>query len=353
MTKRTYKIVALVLVTILCAVAIFIGHKKLEEAENRRLISEYCIFTNTYLTGSETLEDCVHSLLMLDEEIQELKATVNSKFPSWRENTADHNQMLLSVIDERSVAITNQIMSNCLFESEYSKDELFTSIANNYGMLRTLEERVNREEYAQAFSTFISRNPVYSDDCIHYIVRTIYPGIFDKGLRDRLLDVGVVAWSNSGQSMLTQLLKYIDSMPSGRSGYEADIATAQKQLADSTAKYIADEKQRMKETTTGYPFYVGMRESELRSTILGAPDSVEKSLDFDVKVPRARHKTYKWELTSEHGWYKVTVRYRRHNSRRFDDYEDLPADNGYVSDISWVPSKGKTMRTVSITDTYK
>lgn len=352
MTKRAIKVIVIILLVICLLVAIAYGSQKMKEAENARLISEYCSFSTKYSVETSSIDDLVRVLMSLDTEYSTLQAAVNKDFPSWRDESAERNKLLLSVLADRKDAIVSEIMAISLFDSSYSNVDILTTIETYNSMLHRIVEQMDKKEYDRAFATFIKNNSHYSDDCIHYIVNTAYPEIFSLGLREHLLDVGVIAWSDEGELMLANILSYIDSMPSGRNGLQADIATAEKQLAERTAQYIADETRRMKETTSGYPFYIGMRESELRSTILGAPDSVEKCRDFDVLVARARHKTYKWEMTAEHGWYKITVRYRRHNSRRFDDYEDLPADNGYVTDITWVPEKGKTLRSVSITDQY-
>lgn len=97
--------------------------------------------------------------------------------------------------------------------------------------------------------------------------------------------------------------------------------------------------------------YVGMSEEYLNYTSLGKADTIEKCRDFDALVPRARSKTYKWEKTSEHGWYKITVSYRKHFSHRADDYVDLPASNGFVSSITYYDENGQ-MKTDYYHDTY-
>lgn len=97
--------------------------------------------------------------------------------------------------------------------------------------------------------------------------------------------------------------------------------------------------------------YVGMREEDLNYTSLGKADSIKKCKDFDKLVARARSKTYKWEKTSEHGWYKITVGYRKYFSNRVDDYIDLPASNGFVSSITYYDENGQ-MKTDYYHDTY-
>lgn len=114
--------------------------------------------------------------------------------------------------------------------------------------------------------------------------------------------------------------------------------------------YFNDTETEKKERAPELP-YVGMREEHLRYTSLGEPDSIEKCRDFDKLQTRAQYKTYEWEATSEHGWYKITVRYRKHNSHKVDDYVDLPTSNGYVSSITYTDENGR-MQTENYVDTY-
>lgn len=86
-------------------------------------------------------------------------------------------------------------------------------------------------------------------------------------------------------------------------------------------------------TYSGLP-YPGMREWQLESTSLGKPDKVTPCKDFDVLVPRARSKEYEWNMDST-DYFSVTVFYRLHHSKNSNDYEDLPANNGYVYSISY------------------
>lgn len=119
---------------------------------------------------------------------------------------------------------------------------------------------------------------------------------------------------------------------------------------NDTLAYFNDTHTEKKQSAPNLP-YLGMREEYLQYTSLGKADSVEKCLDFDSLVARARSKTYEWEKTSEHGWYKITVCYRLHHSHNVDDYEDLPASNGYVSNITYTDENGN-MQTENYVDTY-
>ena len=92
-----------------------------------------------------------------------------------------------------------------------------------------------------------------------------------------------------------------------------------------------------------------MREKNLYNTVLGQPSKVELCTDFYKKQVRARSKTYEWNETAEHSWYSVTVRYRKHNSNGFDDYEELPDDNGIVTNVTYKNEKG-IVQSVSLYD---
>ena len=88
-----------------------------------------------------------------------------------------------------------------------------------------------------------------------------------------------------------------------------------------------------------YPYY-GMREEALGRCALGEPASVEPCRDFNGLVPRARYKTYVFGIYGKPLSGKFTVRYRWHYSHRVDDYQDLPATNGYVDWGWYVDSDG-------------
>lgn len=135
--------------------------------------------------------------------------------------------------------------------------------------------------------------------------------------------------------------------------YELDVLNEDELTCNDTTvyTYVSDsDKQAMENLKDKLP-YVGMREEFLEYTSLGKADSVEKCRDFYSLQTRARHTTYEWEATNEHGWYKITVQYRMHKSHQHDDYVDLPSDNGYVSRITYTDENGR-MHTEDYIDTY-
>lgn len=115
--------------------------------------------------------------------------------------------------------------------------------------------------------------------------------------------------------------------------------------------YVSDNEKAARENWRNRLPSVGMREEYLEYTSLGKADSIEECKDFYHLVARAQSKTYEWEATGDHGWYIVTVRYRKHRSNRVDDYEDLPPNNGYVESITYIGTDGR-LKTDYYRDTY-
>lgn len=135
--------------------------------------------------------------------------------------------------------------------------------------------------------------------------------------------------------------------------YELDILNKNELICNDNTVYTyvsGSDKQAMENLKDKLP-YVGMREEFLEYTSLEKADSVEKCRDFYSLQTRARYTTYEWNATDEHGWNKITVRYRMHKSHQHDDYVDLPSDNGYVSSMTYTDENGR-MQTENYVDTY-
>lgn len=78
-----------------------------------------------------------------------------------------------------------------------------------------------------------------------------------------------------------------------------------------------------------YPPQLKMREKDLEYTLYGPADRIEKSLDFDVKVPRAISKTYYW-IDED---FQVTVHYTYNVDGTVNGNRECPKSNGYVWSI--------------------
>ena len=95
---------------------------------------------------------------------------------------------------------------------------------------------------------------------------------------------------------------------------------------------------------------LGMSEQYIDCTKLGEPDRIEKCLNFEHLVPRARSKEYYWgNINNKESYFHVTVWYRRHWSNRVDDYTDYYDGNGYVYSISYYGADGR-FHTESLSD---
>ncbi|MFI3325547.1 MAG: hypothetical protein R3Y35_05170 [Clostridia bacterium] len=91
----------------------------------------------------------------------------------------------------------------------------------------------------------------------------------------------------------------------------------------------------------------GMSESNLSYTILGEPDSIVKSLDFDAKLPRYRYKIYTWGTYGQDGYCQVKVRYFRYTGDRFDEYKEYMDGYGYVDSVTYIIGTTKYTSTLS------
>lgn len=104
--------------------------------------------------------------------------------------------------------------------------------------------------------------------------------------------------------------------------------------------YVSEQEKNTRESLKSKYPYVGMREEYLKYTYLGEPDSIEKCIDFDKLLPRAKRKEYEWKETDEHGWWKVTVFYTDNKTGNAADTFDLPSDNGIVYSITYTDENG-------------
>lgn len=345
--KRKYAIVGILCVLFLSvALPPVIGYvgDRIRLSEEKRLLERYCTFSDYSLNKSDTLRECAQYLFELSDEHLELLDEMEKNYPSWRESAKDTHTLLETEINCRYKEQFDQLLANCSADICFSSEDIYMTFCDHGEKIERIIEYNEAGNYSTAFSMYLDIHNRHEEDCAYYLISNISPTVFSKGIDEALQSVDVY----DGQEKLDEIVAYIDSRPMGRSGYETAIATVQQQLSCEIAEQYAADLERMQNTTSGYPFYVGMRESQLEDTVLGKPDSVELCRDFYKLQTRAQSKTYEWESTNDHGWYKVTVRYRKHNSNRFDDYEDLPSDNGYVSSITW--SNGDGIQFVSYAD---
>ena len=117
--------------------------------------------------------------------------------------------------------------------------------------------------------------------------------------------------------------------------YNKLLAETKRKAALKEAEEEARKKKLYADT---YPSY-GMREEVLKYCALGTP-TVKLCPSFYSLVPRARYKEYIFGEAGKALSGKITIRFRWHNSSRYDDYEDLPADNGYAASGFYYDSDG-------------
>lgn len=86
---------------------------------------------------------------------------------------------------------------------------------------------------------------------------------------------------------------------------------------------------------------LGMSEKYINYTKLGKADSVEKCVNFEHLVPRARSKKFTWgSMDDKEHYFSATVWYQRHWSNRVDDYTDYSDGEGYVFSITYFDANG-------------
>lgn len=321
-----------------------IQHKK---AENKRLIAEYCNFNDYRTVKTTSLNACIQYLFTLSDEYYNLVDKVDDDYSSYSKDTKETNTMLCAEIAHQFRENFNALLNNCSASFPFSHETLFSTF-QDYGIrIKRIIDYSVENDYSSAFSLYLSINNRYKENCAYYLVNSLAPTVFEKGIYESLMSIA----AHGDQDEFKDIVAYIDSRPNGRNEYDIAVSSARRTLEQRVSEKYAYEWDEMKSTSNGYPFYVGMRESQLNTTPLGKPDSIKLCRDFYKLQIRARSKIYEWKSTNEHGWYKVTVKYRKHNSNRADDYTDLPMDDGYVSDITWSSDKGQ--QSISYVDKRK
>ena len=209
--------------------------QKQQEREMQQRIEQYCTF-ETSITKTYSEYDCIYVLESLAYEYKELGDDIRSEWRAYNDGETGTREKLLSELENKFNELAFQIIEQSSANLKYSSNILIETLKEDGYLIYCVGERHAEGKYNYAFSsymTFFSKTYIY--DCTYYIIEVLYPETFSKGVRDRLLDVGVTAWGNAGRNMLNEMLTYIDSMPEGRTPFESDIATARKQLSEKNA----------------------------------------------------------------------------------------------------------------------
>lgn len=120
--------------------------------------------------------------------------------------------------------------------------------------------------------------------------------------------------------------------------YSLDFENKNILLLNGTSIYehlTEEEKLYRQKISTELP-QLHMSEKDLFYTKLGKPDKIEKSLDFDVKVPRARHKTYYWVKEN----FQVDVWYSESTDGTVYGRVDYPENDGFVFSYCYTDANG-------------
>ena len=171
----------------------------------------------------------------LSSEYSDLQKIIRDDWNSYGSEEEIHEALMLE-LDKNFASVAEEIVSNCSVELEHSAAALIDAFDKHGWRIEYIGEKIAERDYAYAFDNYMDISGKYVEDATYYIINTLYPETFSKGIRERLLHVGVHAWGNTGRELLNSILSYIDSMPEGRTPFESDIATARRQLSEKNAK---------------------------------------------------------------------------------------------------------------------
>ena len=236
--KRKVAIIVGVPVAIIAIILLTMLSNKMElkqqEREAQQRIEQYCTFQLTVQTYSSE-KACLSALQKLSSEYSDLQKIIRDDWNSYGSEEEIHEALMLE-LDKNFASVAEEIVSNCSVELEHSAAALIDAFDKHGWRIEYIGEKIAERDYAYAFDNYMDISGKYVEDATYYIINTLYPETFSKGIRERLLHVGVHAWGNTGRELLNSILSYIDSMPEGRTPFESDIATARRQLSEKNAK---------------------------------------------------------------------------------------------------------------------
>ena len=205
-----------------------------QEREAQQRIEQYCTFQISIQEYSSE-KACLSALQKLSSEYSDLQKIIRDDWNSYGSEEEIHEALMLE-LDKNFASVAEEIVSNCSVELEHSAAALIDAFDKHGWQIEYIGEKIAERDYAYAFDNYMDISGKYVEDATYYIINTLYPETFSKGIRERLLHVGVHAWGNTGRELLNSILSYIDSMPEGRTPFESDIATARRQLSEKNAK---------------------------------------------------------------------------------------------------------------------
>lgn len=240
------KTVLAVLIVILLVVGIFGMIKLSKFAELSQLKKELCPYNFQVESQYDTAESCFEALLNLNTIQDENDTAINQKFSL----DNDEEEKLKSYNDEKFAELAIQILNNTTAKLEFSHSEIIETFSGHNGyLIRCVGEDYDEAEYKYAFSGFLTffrddelgkTDIKYKYDCVYYVCNTLYPKMFNQGIIDTFLSIGVSTWGVLGAETLEETISYVSSSPEGITPYEDYIATAREQLSEKNA--IEDSK---------------------------------------------------------------------------------------------------------------
>lgn len=293
---RIYLICAMVCAAL---IVLCVTIKIIEKVNLNRLFDEYCVLPEYSSIETDSIYDCIELLISTEDLKNEQIKLIKNDYSAYSSKTKEKNQLLMAELDDRYSEYRLQIIQGCKALVDYASEDVLLTYQDNASRIKYISSNFHEKDYGYAFESFINLNSEYTENCVYYLILESYPEVFSQGIKEALLNIGTSTWSTSDEEDLNSILRYIDSLPTGRSGYTNDIETARKQLKAQNAK-----RQSQKKTTTDVPYY-GMDEDRINSTGLGKCDKSELCRDYYALRPDHRSITYYWYDSSGNVMFKA------------------------------------------------
>ena len=228
---KTIKRIAIIVPLIIIGIVLLVFLSNKIEYNNQ--VKQYCTF-ETAITKTSSEYDCIYALESLAYEYKELGDDIRADWRSYKDDEAKTQEKLLLELENKFDELALQIIEQSSANLKYSSNELIKTLKEDGYLIYCVGERHSKGDYEYAFDSylfFFSKTYIY--DCTYYIIETLYPETFTKGIKERLVSIGESRGSYEyEQENLNKVLKYIDSMPNGRTPYLNEIETVKQKLKD-------------------------------------------------------------------------------------------------------------------------
>lgn len=158
--------------------------------EYNNQVKQYCTF-ETAITKTSSEYDCIYALECLAYEYHELGDDIRADWRSYKDDEAKTQEKLLLELekkfDESALKIIDQSSANL----KYSSNELIKTLKEDGYLIYCIGERHSKGDYEYAFDSYLFFfSKTYTYDCTYYIIETLYPETFTKGIKERLVGIG-------------------------------------------------------------------------------------------------------------------------------------------------------------------